>query len=176
MSEFIWQKRWPPESQVICQMNVNSLITVKQQISLVCSHLSFSSFLAFSKRGAMISVMYEQVNLVKDWNDYDIQAKLTWISHFQVAIYLCFKTSPGAQTFIWKWIWYARQRTCQKKLISILKVVDQDSFWKRGKSSLKVANYGIIDLHKLFTWLWTWRQQQLFQEPSSPGQSYKLLY
>lgn len=76
-------EKMTPKSQVTCQMNVNSLVIVKYHISLVCSQLSFSSFLSFNKKGVMFSVMYEEVHLVKGLNDYDIQEKWTLISHFQ---------------------------------------------------------------------------------------------
>lgn len=36
------------------------------------------------------------------------------ICHFRVAFYLCFKTCLGAQPFMKKWAWFARQWTCNK--------------------------------------------------------------
>ena len=49
------------------------------------------------------------------------------------------KRAPGAKLFIQKWIWLVKQWTCKKKLISIWKVVHQDSFWNRGKSNSEMS-------------------------------------
>ena len=37
------------------------------------------------------------------------------ISHFRVAFDCFSKTSPGAQSYIWKWVWFAREWMCKKK-------------------------------------------------------------
>ena len=44
-------------------------------------------------------------------------------SYFRVAFYFGIQGYPNAQPFTWKWFWFAR------------KVVQQDSFWSRGKSN-----------------------------------------
>ena len=51
------------------------------------------------------------------------------VRHFRVAFCLCFKTSPGAKRFIWKWVWFARQRASQTHF-------HQDSFWNGRKRQL----------------------------------------
>ena len=58
------------------------------------------------------------------------------IGHFRDSFYLCFKTSLAAQPFIWKWVLHLSV-VFQIKLISIWKVVHQDSFWDRGKRQLR---------------------------------------
>ena len=58
------------------------------------------------------------------------------IGHFRVAFYLCFKMSLGAQPFIWKCIFSFTFIVLEINLISIWKVVHQDSFWNRGRRQL----------------------------------------
>ena len=49
------------------------------------------------------------------------------IRHFRVPFYLCFKTNSGAKPFS-----VETSLSCAGKIISIWKVVHQDSFWNRG--------------------------------------------
>ena len=58
------------------------------------------------------------------------------IGHFWVAFCLCFKTSPGAQPFIWKLVLPARSCLANQTNFH-KKVMHQDSFWNRGKRQLR---------------------------------------
>ena len=40
------------------------------------------------------------------------------VGHFQVVLCLCFKTSPSAKPFIWKWVSFAIQWTCEQNWFS----------------------------------------------------------
>lgn len=129
-------EKMTPKSQVTCQMNVNSLVIVKYHISLVCSQLSFSSFLSFNKKGVMFSVMYEEVHLVKG---------LKWLWHtremdFNKPFPMLF-ASVSKRVLVPKLSYQSDEFDMQdnecakkkkKKLISILKVVDPDdhsNYW-----------------------------------------------
>ena len=51
----------------------------------------------------------------------------------RVALCLCFKTSPSAKPFLWKWLWVAWSWTCMQNSFSYERFSQLDSFWHRGK-------------------------------------------
>ena len=59
------------------------------------------------------------------------------ISHFRVTFYPCFKTSPGAQPFTWKWVWSARQETCKKNLFPFERLCTKTRFETEVRATRK---------------------------------------
>ena len=56
---------------------------------------------------------------------------------FSSSIYLYFKTSPGAQPFIWKWVLLTRPFSCKSNSFSFQWLRHQDSFWNTGKKATR---------------------------------------
>lgn len=84
--------------------------------------------------------------------DWMLLRKLRWLSdslsnhlvtgHFRVNLYLCFKGSPSAKPFLWKWHWFA-----WKRLICIkMKLYCRTHFYMKGFALRLVWNRGTREL------------------------------
>ena len=55
------------------------------------------------------------------------------IGHFRVAFRLCFKTSPHAKLFLWKWVWFPWKWTCRWKKVSYQRFRTKTVLTQRNK-------------------------------------------
>ena len=74
------------------------------------------------------------------------------IGHFQVTLCLCFKTSPLAKPFKWKWIWFTWNEPLGGTHFHMNGLVlTEDSFWHRKCPRLTHLHNNISSLR--FHWL-----------------------
>ena len=86
-----------------------------------------------------------------------LQGVISWqaIGHFRVLLCLCFKTSPSAKPFIWKWVLHAVSFFMQINVIFIRMVSLSDSLWNRGTRELgNHVDYWLLVCRFMLT-VWT---------------------
>ena len=78
-------------------------------------------------------------------------AKPEQIGHFRVVFCLCFKTSPSAKPFIWKWVWFAFEWTCEWKWFSCERFRSWTRFEREVKGTRKWLIAFDIDCKPLYS-------------------------
>ena len=58
------------------------------------------------------------INLHLKLSDHHHNRNIDLIGHFRVLLCLCFKASPSAKPFLWKWLWFAWKRNCMQNSFS----------------------------------------------------------
>ena len=70
------------------------------------------------------------------------------ISYFRVAFCLCFKTSPGAQFFIWKWVSLARSLSCKPNSFPYERLCTRTRFETEAKRQLGNGLFVFLSFHE----------------------------
>ena len=91
-----------------------------------------------------------QLNTTSANNTYELKTRQSMaISHFRVILSPFFKTSLGAQPFIWKWVWFSRQWRCKTNSFPYKRLCTKTRFETEGKEHSEMAYSFCNDIKKL---------------------------